>query len=488
MEKKLTKNLYPKIKLTKLQTLNDLAHTIYEGLSDAPNEIIINFGDTFVDEDYSTLGGDEFYYSKEIFSKYWTFFKEQNGVISEIIDKPDDSKDVFEKMFCGVFRLSNQAYFKRCLLDSFVDDTSNCSKFYLALLKYNKKYPLKPKETNNWYDLGHLDKYISSKTKVKTREFNHISIDIDRGILRKTSKDKEKFIGEIEWYLKLPSDIEYCRPRIFTYSTSYAQPYIEMEYYSYRTIHELLLYGDLSYLQWKKVLEKVAFIRGDFSRYKVQDDSIPTALKEMYLDKTISRIQLLSENSLFEKLFSKPIIVNGVKYKPLNEIIDYISKEIPSKLCNLHQFTIIHGDLCFTNMLIDDNYSFVKLIDPRGKFGKFDIYGDPRYDLAKLFHSVDGKYDFIIKNLFNLEFDKKNNKIDFKIDTPQKNLDLFNLMQIVFKDEIKDQMKNIEFIESLLFLSMIPLHNENSKHQLAMLGTGLQILNRVVDIRSESSE
>lgn len=60
--------------------------------------------------------------------------------------------------------------------------------------------------------------------EVKAREFNHISIDKDRGILKKTSDDKDKFIGEIKWYLKLPADIEYVRPRIFDYSTSYVAP------------------------------------------------------------------------------------------------------------------------------------------------------------------------------------------------------------------------------------------------------------------------
>ena len=69
--------------------------------------------------------------------------------------------------------------------------------------------------TENWFDIGHEDKYYNSKIAVRAREFNHITIDKNRGILRKTSDDKDKFIGEIKWYLKLPADIEYVRPRIF---------------------------------------------------------------------------------------------------------------------------------------------------------------------------------------------------------------------------------------------------------------------------------
>ena len=59
-----------------------------------------------------------------------------------------------------------------------------------------------------------------------------------------------------------------------------------------------------------------------------------------------------------------------------------------------------------------------------------------------------------------------------------------NLDQIA--DIIKDELKNIEIIESLLFLSMIPLHSENSNHQFAMLATGLMIMSRWINIKKMS--
>ena len=132
--------------------------------------------------------------------------------------------------------------------------------------------------------------------------------------------------------------------------------------------------------------------------------------------------------------------------------------------------------------MIDSNYSFVKVIDPRGKFGYYDIYGDTRYELAKLFHSVDGKYDFIIKDLFDVTFDLDAPRIDYSIQDRCRGFDLYRVFLEVFKDEIASDLKKIELIEALLFLSMIPLHNESLEHQAAMLGTGLDILNRVVDI------
>lgn len=108
------------------------------------------------------------------------------------------------------------------------------------------------------FDIGHEDKYYNSKLEVRAREFNHITIDKNRGILKKTSDDKDKFIGEIKWYLKLPADVEYVRPRIFDYSTSYVNPYVSMEYYAYHTVHELFLYGDLTLQQWVDILIEFA--------------------------------------------------------------------------------------------------------------------------------------------------------------------------------------------------------------------------------------
>ena len=96
--------------------------------------------------------------------------------------------------------------------------------------------------------------------------------------------------------------------------------------------------------------------------------------------------------------------------------------------------------------------NFALYMDPRGKFGEFDIYGDQRYEIAKLFHSVDGKYDYIIKDLFEVE--KQDNTINYKI-FDKFDFSLFELMKEELQDLIGNQQRNIEIIESLLFLSMI---------------------------------
>lgn len=418
-------------------------------------------------------------------SETWTYFDEENGRITNIYDKKAIDLDKKKKLFVGVFSITDSVYFRKCLEDAFAKKDISMSTFYCALQLYSMKYPMKAVTTENWFDLGHQDKYYNSKLEVRAREFNHISIDKNRGILRKSSDDKDKFIGEIKWYLKLPGDVEYVRPRIFDYSTSYDNAYISMEYYSYHTLHELFLYGDLSRQQWIDIFNRVRFVCDDFKRYTVKDNKILQSLEEMYLTKTLQRFDKLKSNNSFSGFFERNITVNGKKYINLNEIIKLLKDAIPQYLYDVEEFTIIHGDLCFANIMVDSNLSFIKVIDPRGKFGAFDIYGDPRYELAKLFHSVDGKYDYIIKDLFYVECDLDNTRINYSIRERKTDFDLYKVFTETFSREIGNDLKKIELIESLLFLSMIPLHNESFNHQLVMLGTGLDILNRVVDITAD---
>ena len=172
----------------------------------------------------------------------------------------------------------------------------------------------------------------------------------------------------------------------------------------------------------------------------------------------------MKQNDNFKNFFKNEISVNGKKYQSLESIMKLLEVEIPNMLYDVDEFHIIHGDLCFANIMIDTNLSFIKVIDPRGKFGKFDIY------------------DFIIKDMFHVAYNVDDATITYSIIDRKRNFDLYELFVEVFAEEIAGDIKKIEFIEALLFLSMIPLHGESLQHQMVMLGTGLEILNRVINI------
>ena len=483
VERRLRKVIGNEIKVRKLPELHDLGYTILYAIENIDEPVVINFADTIVMDPIADISGDAFFYQEDYMSETWTYFDEESGIVTHIYDKEAINEEIRKKLFVGVFKIINTHDFRECLRTAVQQKNIKMNSFYHALELYSQKHPMQAVLTNNWFDIGHEDKYYNSKLEVRAREFNHITIDKNRGILKKTSDDKDKFIGEIKWYLKLPADVEYVRPRIFNYSTSYVDPYVSMEYYAYHTVHELFLYGDLTLQQWIDIFNRIRFVCDDFKRYTVRDANIRPALEEMYLIKTLQRFEKMKKDERFVTFFESPIIVNGEKYLPLNEIIIALEKAIPEMLYDVDSFNIIHGDLCFANIMVDSNFSFIKVIDPRGKFGTYDIYGDFRYELAKLFHSVDGKYDFIIKDLFDLDYNSETAGSNYRIQNRKRDFNLYKVFLDAFSAEVGGDLKKIELIEALLFLSMIPLHGESIRHQMVMLGTGLEILNRVIDIK-----
>jgi len=113
-----------------------------------------------------------------------------------------------------------------------------------------------------------------------------------------------------------------------------------------------------------------------------------------------------------------------------------------------------------------------KLIDPRGSYGTLGMYGDLRYELAKLLHSVDGKYESIIHDLYTI----KEGKVIFYMSEAKEKC--FKAAQeVIFKfAETKGITKReLQVIECSLFLSMLPLHNENKSHQEAFYLTAKRL-------------
>lgn len=474
------------LRVVTMDEIGDLCDTVLFGLRSLSGErpVVINFSDTVA---LGAIGEtpDSFYASSERYSHEWTYFSCNDGRLRTTYDRSEmaDGEEGEGDVFVGVFRFDSPETLVRAIEETASDTCSGVSHFYRALERYAEYVQMTPLAPEDWLDIGHRTGYVGAQLQVKAREFNHISIDKHRAILRKTSEDVEKFIGEVKWYLKLPADVSYVSPRIFSYSLAYAGPWVEMEYYPYHTLHSLWLNGNLDSARWRAIFDRIGFLLDDLARYELEDDpgKVAVALREMYLDKTIERLEKLRAIPEFSPMFSEPVMVNGVRYPSISKVERILEREVPERLCSGDvDICLIHGDLCFANVMIDDSLSFVKVVDPRGKFGPWDLYGDRRYELAKLAHSVDGKYDFIIKDRFEASWSGA--RIDFemeKLGGP----DLYAVMRECLAAQIGGGLAEVELIESLLFLSMVPLHGESLRHQMAMLGTGLALLDRSIGIK-----
>ena len=125
---------------------------------------------------------------------------------------------------------------------------------------------------------------------------------------------------------------------------------------------------------------------------------------DVYLNKTRNRVEEV--RSLIRDIDEPMVKINSrMCINPLCDE-DYFEKHI-RKISNADKFHIIHGDNTFSNTIADKNNK-IWFIDPRGVFGSTPIYGDRRYDYAKLYYSAYGNYDSINSKQYKIQLDKKN--------------------------------------------------------------------------------
>ncbi|OFI49269.1 hypothetical protein BG261_11010 [Floricoccus tropicus] len=460
---------------------DSILEVIYQSLSRIINicegnfSFVVNFGDTIIDDlpqrtlnDYIIVG------KRDKYAPWTSVVKDKNKLI--FIDKESISADKNENLVAGVFKFSD-AYLLLNIIEKYRNDNNNINhhSFYDIIEKYNSFIPMSLVNTTNWWDFGHEYEYLETKKIVKARYFNEIDIDTKRGILTKRSKDVEKFIGEILWYIKIPNELQYMIPRIYTYSIDSQAPFVSMEYYPYETLHNLYIFGRLELNEWKKIISKLFFVKDEMSIASPKNIKLSVNdLKSIYIDKTMARHKKLMENDYFKKFLNEDVIINEIVYPSLNEIIkDLSSKFEQFGILENREAKIIHGDYCISNILYDVDSQLIKLIDPRGKFGTYDIYGDELYDIAKILHSFDGSYDHIINDDFTIT-EIEDNGFNYSINKSELQNQITNLL--IDKISERYNLDQVRLIEGTLFLSMIPLHADYPERQKIMYGQAMKLL------------
>ena len=294
-------------------------------------------------------------------------------------------------------------------------------------------------------------------------------------MIRKRSRYVEKFIDEINYLRLLPPELGVLFPRLVDFSIDADDPWMRLEYFGFPTLAEIFLYERLSSAAWLRMFRRLRGVICDcFMRWprKLEAESV----QAMYLGKPRRRLDSLSGPPELLHLVTaeKPIVVNGKPLACLLELWPAIEERI-NKMSRDCDGSIIHGDLCLSNILYDWRSDVCKLIDPRGSFGASGIYGDPRYDVAKLYHSVYGLYDFIVHDLFRVSIDA--GEVTLHIGTATHHSDVQkHFEQIFFSEFDRDE---ILLLTALLFISMPPLHYDHPQRQVAMYVRGLQLLDEL---------
>lgn len=138
--------------------------------------------------------------------------------------------------------------------------------------------------------------------------------------------------------------------------------------------------------------------------------------------------------------------------------------------------TVMHGDFCFSNILFDARVQRIRVIDPRGhvETGRPSIYGDVRYDLAKLAHSVLGRYDQIVAGRYAMPA-ADGNRFFIEFEPAPHHGWLADAMAGFAVDGAKLDSPTVRAVTISLFLSMLPLHADRPDRQRAYIANALRL-------------
>jgi aminoglycoside phosphotransferase len=205
-----------------------------------------------------------------------------------------------------------------------------------------------------------------------------------------------------------------------------------------------------------KILENIISALNLLHSYE-QTPADDSECHEVYLAKTLQRLGVV-DKLLPDVRTRESYRINGRLCRNIlhprhhEQFVAMVSELKPS------HFNLIHGDPTFSNTLVDRDGAAV-FIDPRGYFGKHELYGDPDYDFAKLYYSVVGSYDVFNRRRFMLDV----NADGAAVDIPNS---AWRHLAGLFHDHFPPQrLQRIRLIHALIWLSLAG-YAENDHDQM----------------------
>lgn len=453
-----------------------IVHSLQAGLQKLSNSGVVRvlLGDTLVRDSFQA--NFDFVYTGLVEdSRRWCLaVLGQDGHVTDYVDKKEFQFP--EKVaLVGYYHFQKGDFLLACVNECLHNKEHELSD---VLKRYGQQYPIRALSANEWHDFGHIENLLIARRRLlQSRFFNSLTINPVLNTITKISDHNQKLEDELDWYLALPAEMQVLTPRILRHEQINDRLHIVQEYYGYPTLAELYVYGEIPSDAWASILRQIMRVHDEFKRYPstLNQDEI----YDMYMDKTRQRLEMLGEQGQdWElRLKQKDIIFNERKLQNILELLPTLEEQIRQLVMSTN-VCIVHGDFCFSNILFDVNNQIIRLIDPRGRFGRKGIYGDPRYDIAKLRHSISGQYDFIMADMFTIEEDAPGvfaGRI-FSNGVQEHVAEYFD--HLLERDGYLS--REIRLIEGLLFISMLPYHNDHPRRQQMLYVTGLNLLNEVL--------
>lgn len=335
-------------------------------------------------------------------------------------------------------------------------------------------------ESSEWIDYGNSAFHMNLKQMTTpSRSFNLIEVDDKRGLLVKRSTNRDKLFKEFEYFKSLPTQVQYLFPHVYEiYDDSRsATSKLLMDFFPGQSLADLWIshYGQSEV--WKIIFDRLFdIVELEFGTFRHVEK---TSFKDIVLENLEARLPEMAKYLPVKSAFNRGFSVNGVAIREINKLV----RDAMFELEELDSVTnqIIHGDLCLSNILIEDKTFLIRLIDPRGGFKKNTIYGPKLYDIAKLCHSILGGYDLLVRDLFMIS--QTGN--DFKLTMPQlshqRKAQEYFLLSLT---KIGVTKKQAQILSGLILISIPVFHLDSQERALSMFLRGTYQIESALSLNS----
>lgn len=182
-------------------------------------------------------------------------------------------------------------------------------------------------------------------------------------------------------------------PKVLDFHIGEDEAWYTMPWYQYDNLRKKIITGKISLDEFDRSLRTVM----DYLWENVYSHSMgspePDWIDKKHFNRFSERLNLISHIEPFSDIIKlKKLHIDDVEYENLSSLVRDVKYYSDKYDCfRPHKLVMIHGDLHFQNILVSDDHSDFILADPRGELDGSDIF----YDLGKLWHSFNGKYDLI---------------------------------------------------------------------------------------------
>ena len=405
----------PKVRVIKVPAsgLQGPARSFMQAVTGEEDYVFLHLSDTLFDMDFGDFKGDWVSVMRVDDPSRWCMI----NLESEFKDKPQVCGNEFLAT-TGAYSFSSPEHLRvsyESALEAVKDREFQLSDIF-KIYALGNKFDLQEHEDVQLLDFGTIDEYFKNNRSNRSRYFNKLEYNHD--FVRKSSQlYPNELLSEALWMKYAPKTIQPFLPKIYgidTQNSSY-----EMERIHSIKLRDLFVHLDREALTWRPIISEIG----------------------RFLD--------ICKKSKIEAPFWKGVCNKTLSRRPdLKTFVDELWQTVVN--CGLeHQSTYFHGDLHFNNMFFDFSKNRLTLIDPRGEF-----FGHWLYDVAKLAHSVIGKFDFIDSRLFS----QGDRALKVYSDGTEE-------LEEIFKNEILGGLSPKELVlvyktVASLFASMQPLHTD----------------------------